>query len=122
VVTQVTDADDGKCSVQLLADLSNTRSEYLVGSGITLGAGAATTGIALVLGVMVPVAVVPALVTAPIAAAVARSRRRKVEDFQVALEQILDRLQHGEIDAKPGRDGPGISVLDRITEEIRKNF
>ncbi len=122
VITRVTDVGDGKSLVQLVADLSNTRNEYLVGSGMTLGAGAATTGVALVLGVMTPVAVVPALLGAPIAFAVARSRRRKIEDFQVALEQILDHLQHGDLDRQLGQKGSGVSVVERIAEEIRKSF
>lgn len=122
VITRVTDVGDGKCLVQLVADLSNTRNEHLAGSGMTVGAGAATTGVALVLGVMTPVAVVPALLSAPIALAIARSRRRKMEDFQVALEQILDHLQHGDLDRQLGQKGAGVSVVERIAEEIRKSF
>lgn len=122
IVTQVVEIEDGKCLVQLIADLSNTRNEYLVGSGVAVGAGASTTGVALVLGVMLPVAVVPLALGVPIAMAIARSRRRQIEDFQVALEQILDRLQHGDLDTEPRQLGTGISVVDRIAEEIRKNF
>lgn len=122
VTTRITEVGDGKCLVQLMADLSNTRSEHLVGSTMTLGAGAATTGVALVLGVMTPVAVVPALLSAPIALAILRSRRRQMEDFQVALEQVLDRLQHGDLDRQLGQRGSGVSVVERIAEEIRKSL
>ena len=122
VVTQVVEMEEGKCLVQLMADLSNTRNEYLVGSGLAVGAGASTTGLALVLGVMVPIAVVPLVLGVPIAAAIARSRRRQIEDFQVALEQILDRLQHGDIDVKTRQLGSGLGVVDKIAEEIRKSF
>jgi hypothetical protein len=45
-----------------------------------------------------------------------------MEDFQVALEQILDHLQHGDLDRKLGQKGPGVSVVERIADEIRKSF
>jgi len=122
VVTRVVEMGDGRCLVQLVADLSNTRNEHLVGSGMVLSAGAATTGVALVLGVMTAVAIVPAIISAPIAVAIVRSRRGQVEEFQVALEQILDRLQHGDADPQPSRGVTGVSVVDRIAEEIRKNL
>lgn len=122
VITRVVETADGTCLVQLAADLSNTRNEYLFGSGMTLGAGAATTGVAMVLGVMTPVAVLPAVLCVPLAFSVARSRRRKVDDFQVALEQILDRLEHGDPAPQTGHRGTGVAVVDRIAAEIRKNL
>jgi hypothetical protein len=122
VVTRVVDMEGRKCLVQLVADLANTRNEHLVGSGATIGAGALTTGVALVLGVMTPIAVIPALLSAPIAVAIVRSRRKQTEDFQVALEQILDRLQHGDPEPQPAKRITGAGVVDRIAEEIRKNL
>ncbi|UCG85232.1 MAG: hypothetical protein JSW71_14995 [Gemmatimonadota bacterium] len=122
VVTRVTTVDDNRCLVQLIADLSNTRSEYLLGSGIVMGSSAAATGIALVLGVLLPVAVIPAVLGVPIAYSVARDRRRQVERLQVALEQILDRLEHEDFDGKsrPSKQLPGL--VERVTAEIRKNL
>jgi hypothetical protein len=122
VVTRVVDMGDGSCLVQLVANLSNTRTEHLVGSGVALSAGAATTGIALVLGIMTAVAVAPVVLSAPIAIAIMRSRRGQIEEFQVALEQILDRLQHGDVEPQPPRRIGGVSVVDRIADEIRKNL
>jgi len=122
VTTQVISLDETRCLVQLVADLSNTRNERLVGSGLTIGAGAATTGIALVLGIMAPVAVVPMALGAPLAILIARSRRRQIEEFRVALEQVLDRLEHGDLDQKHKLGKPNVNVLDRIAEEIRKNL
>ncbi|KPJ95999.1 MAG: hypothetical protein AMS18_01845 [Gemmatimonas sp. SG8_17] len=122
VVTHVVSLDDLRCLVQLVADLSNTRNERLVGSGLTIGAGAATTGMALVLGVMAPVAVVPVALGAPLAILIARSRRTQLEEFRVALEQILDRLEHGDLDQSRKLGRPGVNVIDRIAEEIRRNL
>ncbi len=122
VVTRVSAIDEDRSLVQLIADMSNTRNEYMTGSSLLMGTGGAITGIAFVLGVMVPVALAPALVSLPIAYTVARDRRRQVDKVLVALEQILDRLEHGDLDQKPKLRGPHASVVGRITEEIRKNL
>ena len=122
VVTRVIETDERHCHVQLVADLANTRNGSLIGSSILVGGGATTTGIALVLGVMVPVAVIPVVLSAPIAALVARSHRNELEKFQVALEQILDRLEHEEIAVKQKLIGPDVAGVGRIAQEIRKNL
>jgi hypothetical protein len=122
IVTRVSAIDEDRSLIQLIADLSNTRNEYLTGSTLLLSSGGAITGIAFVLGVMAPVALVPAIVSLPIAYTVARDRRRQVDKVLVALEQILDRLEHGDLDQKPKLRGPHLSVVDRITDEIRKNL
>jgi hypothetical protein len=66
-----------------------------------------TTGLVLagvllgVLGVMIPVAVIPAL-AGPIAGwSIARSFRGPVARAQLALEQLLDRLDSGELRRTP---------------------
>lgn len=122
VVTRVIETDERHCHVQLVADLANKRNGSLIGSSILVGGGATTTGIALVLGVMVPVAVIPVLLSAPIAALVARAHRNELEKFQVALEQILDRLEHEDIAVKQKLIGPDVAGVGRIAQEIRKNL
>jgi len=122
VVTRVTPVDENRCLVQLIADLSNTRGEYLLGSGLVLGGSAAAAGIALVLGVLVPVAIIPAVIGAPIAYSVARDRRRQVERFQVAVEQILDRLEHENFDGKAKLAAPQLGIVERVADEIRRNL
>lgn len=122
VVTKVIEAGEADSRVQLIADLSNKRRGYLIGSSVFLGGGATTTGIALALGVMAPVAVVPVILSAPIAALIARSHRQEIEKFQVALEQILDRLEHGELEMRHGILGPDVAGVGRIAQEIRKNL
>ncbi|KPJ92885.1 MAG: hypothetical protein AMS18_06460 [Gemmatimonas sp. SG8_17] len=108
--------------MQLIADLSNTRSEYLLGSGLVMGSSAAATGVALVLGVLVPVAIIPVVLGVPIAYSVARDRRRQVEKLQVSLEQILDRLEHEDFNGKPGPGKPRPGFVERFADEIRKNL
>jgi len=122
VVGRVIRIDDRQCHVQLIADLSNTYTEHVVGSAAFLGGGGATTTLALVLGVMAPVAFVPAVVSAPIAFGIARSRRSQLERVQVALEQVLDRLEHGDIEVEHKLAGPTSRAVSRIAEEIRRNL
>ncbi|UCD24366.1 MAG: hypothetical protein JSW51_00150 [Gemmatimonadota bacterium] len=122
VVSRVTSIERGRSLVQLMADLSNTRNEYLLGSGLTLGSALATSGVALVIGVMAPVAAIPAVLGAPIAYSIARDRRRQVDKFQVALEQILDKLEHGDLDTRPNTPPPPFQVMERIAGEVRRNL
>ncbi len=122
ITGRVTSIDGQRCHVQLIADLSNTLNEYLVGSMTLVGGGAAATALALVIGVMTPVALVPAVLSAPIAIAVARNRRRHVTKLQVALEQVLDRLEHGDLDVKPKPGGRPPGTIGRIADELRKNL
>ena len=68
------------------------------------------------------VSVIPAVVCVPIAAKIARSNLKEIEKFHVALEQVLDKLEHGEIDLKPKQIGPGEGGIGRIADEIRKNL
>jgi len=122
IVTKISDANEARSHVQLVADISNKRTGYVVGSSVLVGSGASVTGILLLLGVMVPAAVIPAVVCVPIAAKVARSNLKEIEKFLVALEQILDRLEHGEIELKPKQIGPSPGGVGRIADEIRKNL
>lgn len=122
VAGQVLEVEQGRCYVQLLVDVSNTFREYVRGAATIGAAGALTTGVAFAIGVIAPVAVGPAALALPIALAVARSHRRRVEEYLVAIEQVLDRLEHGELDAHkalaPGAAGP----LAKVADEIRRGL
>jgi len=51
---------------------------------------------------------------------VARGRLREVERVRVTLEQILDRLEHGEVEAQQQIRGPRQSAFVRIADELLK--
>lgn len=122
VAGQVLELEQGRCYVQLLVDVSNTFGEY-VGGAATIGiAGALTTGVAFAIGVIAPVALAPAALALPIALAVARSHRRRADEYLVAIEQILDRLEHGELDAHKALAPGAASPLARIADEIRRTL
>lgn len=122
VASAVIPVDDARSHVQLLADLGNTRRERLGGAATLAVLGAGATGIGLALGVMELVAVVPAGVGILGGAAVARGRYGEVERMQVALEQILDRLEHGEIRIPRTTHADTESPLVRIADEFRRTF
>lgn len=122
VVTQVTPVENGRSHVRLLADLANTRRDHLGGAlGLTI-TGGGLTAVALTLGVVAPVAVLPVPLGLALGFSVARGRRSELERVQVALEQILDKLEHGEImPPDPVEDVPQ-HPLARIADEIRRQF
>jgi len=98
VSATVVPVDGERSLVRLDADLGTHRSS-VAGQGATLvGLGAASSGIAVVLGVLVPVAVVPAIAAGAIGYYQARARHaRALARTQLALEQVLDRLERGEL-------------------------
>ncbi len=64
----------------------------------------------------------PPLAVWAAALTVARRHRSENERVQVALEQVLDRLERGEIRAEHALPGPKASPFVRIADEIRKTF
>jgi hypothetical protein len=122
VAGQVTPLESGFCHVQLFADVRNIRRQR-IGIGATLaGMGAAATGAFLAMGVLAPFPFVPLLALGPAAVAALRSHRLQHEQIQTGLDQVLDRLERGEI--KPEHALPGFTTtpLVRIADEIRKTF
>jgi hypothetical protein len=97
VSATVVPVDAERVLVRLDADFGSHRSA-VVGQGATLvGLGAASSGVAVVLGVMVPVAIVPAVAAGVVGYYQARRRHaRTLMRAQLALEQVLDRLERGE--------------------------
>lgn len=104
--------DTDRVLVRIDADFSASRRRSLRGSVVAAGggvlAGASVTAFASMApelaGVLIGggVGLVTALLGGGIAAAVAAAQRRRVSRGQLAIEQVLDRLEHGEI--RPGRN------------------
>lgn len=98
VSATVVPVDGERVLVRLDADFGSHRSA-VAGQGATLvGLGAASSGAAVLLGVVLPLAVVPAVAAAAIGYYQARRRHaRTLTRAQLALEQVLDRLERGEL-------------------------
>jgi hypothetical protein len=96
--------DDSKTLVRLDADVSRTRAQRLQGGVALATSGAVLGGLVLGGAILVHAFILPALILAavPVAGgaavgtAVARTHRQTVERVQLALEQILDRLEHAD--------------------------
>ncbi len=119
---QVVELEAGRCWVQLNLDLSHNVAQYLAGAFAVLGAGALFSALALTLGVLVPLAIAPLLLAVPGSWAITRSRRRKVDEFQLAAEQVLDRLEHGELELQRPRQELGLGPIARVAEELRRSL
>src|SRR6058998_649566 len=119
VAGRVTPLESGFCHVQLVADVRNGRRQRLAGATTLLGLGTAASGALWLMGLLAPFPFLPLLILAPAAAAILRSHRAQHEHVQIGLEQVLDRLERGEI--KPGHAPPGeqANPFLRIADEIR---
>jgi hypothetical protein len=111
--------DADRVLVRLDADVSQGRRRSVVGSAVTAG-GFVATGAGLVgFTTLVPeaslvvgtvVGTVWAGVGGVVSAAIAAAQRRKVRRAQLALEQILDRLERGEMKTT------GATLLDFLVQ------
>ena len=122
VSVQIAPLEDGYCHAELAADIGPQRGNAVVGTGVLAGLGAlGTIAIALVPGLLV-LAVVPLLGGLGLASLVVRDYRLRAERMQTALEQVLDRLERGEIRSRPRIAGPRLSAFGRIANEIKKSL
>lgn len=103
----VVPVDSGRVLVRLDADFSPSRKRSVTWAGISAGLGVTSSAGVVALaslsaepGALAIGAVVGSIWTGlsgVAAAAMARAQRRKIARGQLALEQILDRLEHGEM-------------------------
>ena len=106
VAASVAAIDAQQTLVRIDADLGAARRRSTVGSGVVAGGGVASASAIVGLATLFPegslliggvVGAVWAGSGVLIASAIARRQRRKVSRVQLALEQILDRLERDEI-------------------------
>ncbi|MEP6549730.1 MAG: hypothetical protein ABJB95_01035 [Gemmatimonadales bacterium] len=110
VSATVLPVDDARVVVRLDADIHTSRARRVGVAGFLLAMGAAVGGI-LGLGLVVahlPLAIAAGSAVVPFAGGsfagykVARTHRGVLSSVQLALEQILDRLEHGEFERPAG--------------------
>ena len=123
IVGQVTTVQPGRCHVALIADVSSARSQRAgaAGASLLIGAGASTVLFMLPLAISA-IAAVPIVLVLPLALAVGRGHLRFAHHMHVALEQVLDILEHRETDTGPHVRAPRASTFARIADEIRKSL
>ncbi len=93
--------DRERVLVRLEADLSNVRQQHVLGGGVTAATGVFTTGVGITIGVAAAVAVLPAAAAIVAGYLISRRHGPTVTRAQLALEQVLDRLERGEIPRSP---------------------
>jgi hypothetical protein len=122
VSATLTELETGWCHVTLSAETRRARTEYVGGGAALAGAGVASAGIMVVLGALLPVALIPIPVALGMGYGVARRYRSALARIQLGLERALDQLeQRGHANALPPRRAPGLLGLlaDEIWRSIR---
>ena len=114
VAATVLPAEAGRSMVRLDAHLGDARGQRVAGSAGTLASGVVVSGVFAIIGVMLPVALLPAVIALPGAWAVGRGHLRTLTRAQLALEQVLDKLEYGE----PEQRGQGL--LSMLSPPPRK--
>lgn len=97
IAATVVPVDEGRVLVRLEADLFPVRLQRVAGGGAVAGSGALGAATLIALGFFPAVAIASAGVVAVGGYFVARSHAPLVARAQLALEQLLDRLERGEL-------------------------
>ncbi len=127
VTAQVVQLEPGFCFVRLEADVRQQRTKRISGATVLAVLGWGMTGaVALIappLALAQVLMLVPGVGLTAGGAMVARTYRGANERLQVTLEQVLDRLERGDIRSSSQGILPGASqTFARIAEEVRKAF
>ena len=127
ITAQVVQLEPGFCLVRLEADIRRQRANRISGGTVLAVIGWGMTGatalIAPPLALAQAVMLVPGVVLTLCAGMVTRTYRSANERVQIALEQVLDRLERGDMRSPSGQDVlPGVQTFTRIAEEVRKVF
>ena len=128
VSAQVLQLEPGFCLVRLEADVREQRTKRISGATVLAVLGWGMTGATMMIAPPLALAqaltLVPAIGLTIAGGAVARTHRSANERVQLALEQVLDRLERGEMRGSPSQNVlPGVpQTFARIAEEMRKAF
>ena len=121
VTVVVTPLEDGFCHVELSADVSMLRSGAVGAAGATTVSFGVVGVVILALAGGFPlgiVSIIPLAGAALAAPFASRMQRTRNGHMQLSLEQILDRLEHGEI--KPRHRNLEPSPIVRFADDIRR--
>ena len=121
VSVQLTALEDGYCHAEMAADVSNLRGSALAGAGTLASAGVVAAVVLALIPGLAPLAVLPVLGCLGLAAVVTRAHVRKATRMQIALEQVLDSLERGEIRPRQRIAPPRASSFMRIASEIKRS-
>jgi hypothetical protein len=129
VTTQIVQLEPGFCLVRFEASVRKERNARVGGGAAMTAAGLGMSGVLTAIGLAPAfelLALLPGVGLTAGAFFVARSHVGQNERIVTAMEQVLDRLERGEIRAEhalpgPPPRGPAGAFL-RLAEEIKKSF
>lgn len=117
----VTQLEPGYCHVELSADITNSRRGVAAGSVTMASAGAVGAMVASAVAAPLFVPVVIITMCGAGAIGISRAHTGTAERTLLALEQVLDRLERGEIKPKHQLTPPSpLFALGKLADEVRK--
>jgi len=123
---QVIQLEPGFCLVRLEADIRQQRTKRVSGATVMAVIGWGMTAGAMLIAPPLALAqlltLVPGVGLSAGGALVARTYRAANERVQLALEQVLDRLERGEVRSPNQAALPGVQAFSRLADEVRKAF
>jgi len=122
VAATVIALEPGRCHVTLTAEARRARAEFVGGGAAVAGAGMLGTGLMVVLGALLPVALIPAPVAIAVGYGVARQYRPALARIQLGLERALDQLEHDVAHAERRLPRRPAGLLGMLAEEIRRSL
>jgi hypothetical protein len=128
VSAQIMQLEPGFCLVRLEADIREQRTKRISGATVLAVIGWGMTGAAMIIAPPLALAqvltLVPGIGLTIAGGAVVRTHRSANERVQLVLEQVLDRLERGEMRGSSSQGMlPGVpQTVARIAEEMRKAF
>jgi hypothetical protein len=114
--------EPGRCHVALTADVRKARAEFVGGGAAVAGAGMVSAGLMVVLGALLPVALLPLPVAVGVGLGVARQYRSAVARIQLGLERALDQLEDGGTHPERRLPGRSTGLIGMLAEEIRRSL
>lgn len=127
VTVVVTQLEAGFSHAEISADMRERRNGIATATGVSAGALGAV-GVAVLTLLSVPLFGLVVIGGVPLAAAAvapllaSRTQRRFAATMHLALEQVLDRLEHGEIKPRHQELGKGWGGLFGIADEIKRTI
>lgn len=121
--------DAERCMVRLDASFEESRRNHVIGGAVAAGTGVLGFGGMIGLATLGPsgslalgalVGLVPVLAGSGITYAVARTHRRKIQRAQLSLEQVLDRLERGEL-RRANPLSPLTDFIDVVSRRVERS-
>jgi hypothetical protein len=114
--------EPGRTHVTLQATARRARAEYLGGGAVVAGAGMAGAALMVVLGALLPMALLPVPVALGIGYVTARRYGPALQRIQLGLERALDHLEHSDARPDPQLPTRAVGLLGLLADEVRKTL